>query len=139
MLSDAGYSSYEISNWARSPADRCRHNLLYWSQGDYRGIGCAAHSHVGGRRWWNVRTPERYVSLIGAGASVEAAGETLSSDERRVEGLQLSLRTSAGVPVSSMSPDDRSQLDGLVEEAGGRLRLTPRGRLLANEVAIRLR
>jgi oxygen-independent coproporphyrinogen-3 oxidase len=139
MLSDAGYSSYEISNWGRSPADRCRHNLLYWSQGDYRGIGCAAHSHVGGRRWWNVRTPERYVSLIGAGSSVEAAGETLSDDERRLEGLQLSLRTSAGVPVSSVSSADRAELDGLVEEVDGRLRLTPRGRLLANEVAVRLR
>ena len=144
MLSTAGLASYEISNWARSSSDECRHNLLYWSQGPYRGIGCAAHSHVDGRRWWNVRTPERYVSLVGRGASVEAAGETLSADERRVEGLQLSLRTRAGVPVSSFSPADVDELLSLalvepVDGAGGRVRLTVRGRLLANEVAVRLR
>jgi oxygen-independent coproporphyrinogen-3 oxidase len=150
MLSAAGLSSYEISNWARSPADECRHNLLYWSQGSYRGIGCAAHSHVDGRRWWNVRTPERYVSLVAAGASVEASGEALSADERRLEGLQLSLRTRAGVPVSAFPPSSLDELCalGLVEpfgdgggdgDGGGRARLTVRGRLLANEVALRLR
>ncbi|TML64421.1 MAG: radical SAM protein, partial [Actinobacteria bacterium] len=52
LLSDAGLSRYEVSNWAR-PGHECRHNRLYWAQGDYRGIGCAAHSHVAGRRWWN--------------------------------------------------------------------------------------
>ncbi|MGH9286675.1 MAG: radical SAM family heme chaperone HemW, partial [Acidimicrobiales bacterium] len=54
-LTAAGLDSYEISNWAR-PGHECRHNLLYWRSGDYRGIGCAAHSHARGRRWWNVRT-----------------------------------------------------------------------------------
>jgi oxygen-independent coproporphyrinogen-3 oxidase len=141
VLADAGLVSYEISNWARGEEHRCRHNLLYWSQGDYRGIGCAAHSHVAGRRWWNVRTPERYTALIAAGDSVEAAGESLSEDERRLEGLQLTLRTSAGVPSAALSPADRAELHELVveDEDAGRVRLTPRGRLLANEVAIRLR
>jgi oxygen-independent coproporphyrinogen-3 oxidase len=142
MLTSTGLASYEISNWSRGDAHRCGHNLLYWQQGDYRGFGCAAHSHVAGRRWWNVRTPERYVALVGSGASVEAAGESLTAEERRVEGLQLSLRTSAGVPASSLSAADRAELDDLVEPSAdddGRVRLTPRGRLLANEVAIRLR
>src|SRR5205814_8490875 len=73
VLAAAGLVSYEISNWAR-PGHECRHNLLYWSQGDYRGIGCAAHSHRAGRRWWNVRTPERYIAAVGEGRSPEAAG-----------------------------------------------------------------
>ena len=134
----AGLSSYEISNWSR-PGHECRHNVLYWTQGDYRGIGCAAHSHVGGRRWWNVRTPERYVSALGEGRSAEAASEELDDDARRIEGLQLSLRTRAGVPVDALSPDDRREVDALVVEEGDRLRLTVAGRLLANEVAVRLR
>ena len=60
LLSAAGLANYEVSNWAR-PGHECRHNLLYWGQRDYRGFGCAAHSHRAGRRWWNVRTPERYI------------------------------------------------------------------------------
>ncbi|HVF74644.1 MAG TPA: radical SAM family heme chaperone HemW [Acidimicrobiales bacterium] len=138
VLSAAGLRSYEISNWAR-PGHECRHNLLYWSQGDYRGIGCAAHSHVDGRRWWNVRTPERFIGLVAQGESPVAADEVLGADERKVEGLQLALRTSAGVPAEVL-PDDLDGLVGLVEPAAepGHVRLTVRGRLLANEVAVRL-
>src|SRR5204863_1534575 len=91
VLAAAGLASYEISNWAR-PGHECRHNLLYWAQGRYRGIGCAAHSHDGVRRWWNVRRPERYIDRIRAGRSPEAGGEALSEDERRLGGLQLALR-----------------------------------------------
>jgi oxygen-independent coproporphyrinogen-3 oxidase len=131
----AGLASYEISNWAR-PGFECRHNLLYWRQGDYRGIGCAAHSHAGGRRWWNVRTPERYVSAVVSGASPVAVSEALSAEERRVEGLQLQLRTRDGVPAEALDADG---LDGLLEPVGVRVRLTAAGRLLANEVAVRLR
>ncbi|MDP9440826.1 MAG: radical SAM family heme chaperone HemW, partial [Actinomycetota bacterium] len=67
MLASAGVANYEISNWAR-PGYECRHNRLYWQGGEYRGVGCAAHSHEGGRRWWNVRTPERYIAAVEAGA-----------------------------------------------------------------------
>ncbi len=134
-LSAAGLANYEISNWAR-PGHECRHNLLYWSQGDYRGFGCAAHSHDAGRRWWNVRTPERYLELIRSGRSAEADREDLDAATRRIEGLQLSLRTRDGVPVEAL---DREELGDLVEESGGRLMLTRAGRLLANEVALRLR
>lgn len=138
VLGRAGLASYEVSNWAR-PGHRSRHNLLYWSQGDYRGIGCAAHSHRAGRRWWNVRTPERYIERIRSGRSPEAAGETLAPDARRLEGLQLALRTSAGVPAAALAGDDLEVLAGLVEHRGERVVLTPTGRLLGNEVALRLR
>jgi putative oxygen-independent coproporphyrinogen III oxidase len=134
-LGGAGLANYEISNWAR-PGHECRHNLLYWSSGDYRGFGCAAHSHAAGRRWWNVRTPERYLSLLAEGRSVEAGAEMLDGDTRRLESLQLSLRTRDGVPAGSL-PD--GELEGLVEPAGSRVVLTRAGRLLANEVALRLR
>ena len=138
VLGRSGLASYEVSNWAR-PGHECRHNLLYWSQGDYRGIGCAAHSHQAGRRWWNVRTPERYIERVRSGRPAEAAGETLGPDDRRRERLQLALRTRDGVPSDALGPGDVADLDGLVERRGDRLVLTPQGRLLGNEVAVRLR
>jgi oxygen-independent coproporphyrinogen-3 oxidase len=133
-LTGAGLASYEVSNWAR-PGHECAHNRVYWSQGNYRGFGCAAHSHLDGRRWWNVRTPERYLDLVESGCSVEAADETLTADERVLEGLQLALRTSDGVPASAL---DAEGIEELVDRRGDRLVLTLRGRLLANEVALRL-
>ncbi len=135
LLARAGLANYEVSNWAR-PGHECRHNLLYWRQQDYRGFGCAAHSHRDGRRWWNLRTPERYIAAVAAGCCAEAAGETLDPDVRRVEGLQLALRTRIGVPIDALDGDE---LPGVVERVGDRWVLTRRGRLLANEVAIRVR
>ena len=138
-LEAAGLGWYEISNWAR-PGHECRHNLLYWSQGDYRGFGCAAHSHRAGRRWWNVRTPERYLGAVAEGRSPEAAGEDLDDEVRRLEALQLAVRTRGGVPADAFDPDDLAgPLDGLVAVDGDRAVLTMAGRLLANEVALRLR
>jgi putative oxygen-independent coproporphyrinogen III oxidase len=138
-LTAAGLRNYEVSNWAR-PGHECRHNLLYWRQGDYRGIGCAAHSHEAGRRWWNVRTPERYMAAIESGTSPVAGEEVLDSDARALEALQLALRTRDGVPRSALGLDDDA-LDGLVEptEVAGRVRLTPRGRFLSGELSVRLR
>ena len=136
LLGVAGLESYEISNWAR-PGFACRHNQLYWRQGDYVGLGCAAHSHRGGRRWWNVRTPDRYLELVASGRSAEGGFEELDEASRRIEGLQLALRTTDGVPVGVLPMDDPA-LEGLVETVGERQHLTVAGRLLANEVALRL-
>lgn len=138
LLAASGRPHYEVSNWA-VPGFECDHNLLYWRQGDYLGIGCAAHSHRSGRRWWNLRTPERYIAAVQAGETTEAAHEDLDAETRRVEGLQLRLRTREGIPLDALAADDRDELAGLVEQHGERLVLTRAGRLLANEVAIRVR
>lgn len=130
----AGLSNYEISNWSR-PGHECRHNVLYWRQQNYRGFGCAAHSHHDGRRWWNVRTPDRYIDLVERGESTEAAGETLDEATRRFERLELQLRMPEGVPVDALEGDE---LPGLVERDGDRWVLTRRGRLMANEISTRL-
>jgi putative oxygen-independent coproporphyrinogen III oxidase len=134
MLAAAGLTNYEISNWAK-PGHACRHNELYWQQGDYLGVGSAAHSHRDGRRWWRVRTPERYIDLVNKGVSTESAGELLDLPTRRFERLELALRTSAGVPASAI---DTTDLDGFVEIRGENVVLTRSGRLLANEIAMRL-
>ena len=143
LLGAAGLEWYEISNWAR-PGAECRHNQLYWSQGQYRGVGCSAHSHAtnpdGARRWWNVRTPERYVRLVSAGESPEAAGEDLGRATCQTEAAQLALRTRDGVPARTLPGwEEDPVLASLVQPGSpGRLVLTRRGRLLANEVAVRL-
>jgi oxygen-independent coproporphyrinogen-3 oxidase len=143
-LSAVGFEWYEISNWARR-GHECRHNLLYWRQGNYRGFGCAAHSHVDGHRFWNVRTPERYISHIESAAPGQprpAIGgeERLDAAGRALEALELALRTRVGVPAAALPGRqlDHLEAEGLVEVADGHATLSVRGRLLANEVAIRL-
>ena len=149
VLSSAGYVWEEISNWAR-PGHECRHNQLYWEQGDYLGIGSAAHSHRDGTRWWNVRNPERYLAAVEAGDSPVGGSEVLRAEERAFEALSLGLRTRRGVPWECLERPE--ELEGLVTRvaadagdaagtgpAGDRAVLTVAGRLLANEVSARIR
>ena len=136
VLEAAGLRWYEVSNWAL-PGRECRHNLLYWRQGDYRGVGCAAHSHRGGRRWWNIRTPERYAAAVEAGRSPVAGEEVLDAPQRAFEALALALRTAEGVPEEAL--DDDPELRPLVRRSGGRAVLTLEGRLFADELSRRLK
>lgn len=137
-LGAAGYEWYEISNWAR-PGHECRHNLLYWTGGEYLAVGCAAHGHLGGRRYWNHRTPERYLDAVEAGRSPESGAEELEPAERAAESRQLAIRTRYGVAAGEVDDGALADLSGLVARTDdGRVVLTPAGRLLANEVAIRI-
>jgi oxygen-independent coproporphyrinogen-3 oxidase len=138
LLEAAGYRWYEISNWAR-PGHHCRHNLLYWSMGEYVALGCAAHGHRDGVRYWHGRTPERYLAAIEEGRSPVAGSERLDPAARALEALQLAVRTRDGVPAAALAPADHDALAGLVALDGDRVVLTRAGRLLANEVATRLR
>jgi putative oxygen-independent coproporphyrinogen III oxidase len=139
VLRAAGFDWYEISNWAR-PGGECRHNLLYWEQGDYLAVGAAAHGHEDGRRWWNVRTPERYIAAIRSAESPEAGEELLDSTTREEEALLLAVRTRGGVPILKHAEALVTDLigEGLVEPDADRLILTQRGRLLASDVTTRL-
>jgi oxygen-independent coproporphyrinogen-3 oxidase len=142
MLSAAGMNWYEVSNWATGPDAACRHNLLYWTGGNWWGVGPGAHSHVGGTRWWNVRHPAAYGTRIGAGVSPGQAREVLTEAERRTERILLETRLAAGCPRSLLSPAGESAAaaavaDGLAEQAAfeaGRVVLTTAGRLLADAV-----
>jgi oxygen-independent coproporphyrinogen-3 oxidase len=146
ILSAAGLSWYEVSNWASSPQARCRHNLAYWTGGDWWGIGPGAHSHVGGVRWWNVKHPAAYAAALAAGRSPGQGREVLDAEARRSERVLLELRLSAGLDRALLSGRGRRQAereaaDGLLDPAalaGGRAVLTRRGRLLADGIALRL-
>jgi oxygen-independent coproporphyrinogen-3 oxidase len=136
MLAAAGFRNYEISNWAL-PGDECRHNVLYWQQQNYRGIGCAAHSHHDGRRWWNIRTPDRYIKHVQTAAPLVAGEEALDDETRAFEKLELALRMRTGVPASSL-PLDQLEGTGFLDVIDGNAVLTQKGRLMANEIATRL-
>ena len=142
-LAAAGLTWYEISNWAAGAPARCAHNLVYWTGGDWWGIGPGAHSHVGGTRWWNVRHPAAYGAKIGAGVSPGQAREVLTGGERQLERVMLLTRLAEGCPVTELGPAGRAGApavvaDGLADRAAfaeGRIVLTRRGRLLADTVA----
>jgi oxygen-independent coproporphyrinogen-3 oxidase len=146
VLSGAGLRWYEVSNWAASTSDRCRHNLGYWLGGDWWGAGPGAHSHVGGVRWWNVKHPARYAMALGAGNSPAAGRETLSARDRALERVLLELRLVDGLPVDVLDAAGAeaarlAATDGLLDAAAlarGRCALTRRGRLLADAVVRRL-
>src|SRR6516225_5160803 len=107
VLTAAGYGWYEISNWAAGVAARCAHNMLYWTGGDWWGVGPGAHSHVGGTRWWNVRHPAAYGARIAAGNSPGQAREVLSDAERQLERVILLLRLAEGCPAGFLGPSGR--------------------------------
>jgi len=146
VLTAAGYGWYEISNWATTASSRCAHNLLYWTGGDWWGIGPGAHSHVGGTRWWNVRHPAAYAARINAGTSPGQAREILTAPERQLERVMLLIRLVDGCPAGVLGPAGRANAesvvaDGLAEAgalADGRIVLTRRGRLLADAVTQKL-
>ncbi|MFD0891620.1 coproporphyrinogen-III oxidase family protein, partial [Streptosporangium algeriense] len=102
MLAEAGFQWYEVSNWATSEAARCRHNLLYWTGGDWWGVGPGAHSHIGGTRWWNVKHPAAYAQRLTSGVSPAHAREVLTPQDRAVERLMLELRLSEGFPLGEL-------------------------------------
>ncbi len=145
-LTAAGLGWYEVSNWAADEAARCRHNLAYWTGGDWWGIGPGAHSHVGGVRWWNVKHPAAYAAASSAGRSPGFAREVLDPAARRLEDILLRLRLVDGVSLEMLSADGGEAAraaagDGLLEPRhldNGRAILTMRGRLLADGLALRL-
>ncbi|MEV6601634.1 radical SAM family heme chaperone HemW [Actinoplanes sp. NPDC051346] len=138
-LAAAGFSWYEVSNWATSEAARCRHNRLYWTGGDWWGLGPGAHSHVGGVRWWNVKHPSAYAKRLADGVSPGLGREVLSGEDRRMEEVMLRLRLADGLPLGLARQDGarRALENGLLEPIAygeGRAVLTLRGRLLADAV-----
>ena len=149
LISAAGLSWYEVSNWSRTPEQACRHNLAYWRGDDWWGIGPGAHSHVGGVRWWNVKHPTAYANRLGAGLSPAAGRETLDSETRNVERVMLEARLNSGLEITSLGGlGDTGRhavagliADGLVDPVAafhGSLVLTLKGRLLADAVVRRI-
>ncbi|MCZ2819692.1 radical SAM family heme chaperone HemW [Modestobacter sp. VKM Ac-2977] len=138
----AGLGWYEVSNWARDRAARCRHNELYWANANWWGIGPGAHSHVGGLRWWNVKHPAAYADRLAAGLHPAADSELLTPADQALETVMLGLRLRDGLPLTALSAAGRARAAdsvarGLLAAApheAGLAVLTDRGRLLADAV-----
>jgi oxygen-independent coproporphyrinogen-3 oxidase len=145
-LDAAGYVQYEISNVAR-PGRVSRHNIKYWTDGEWLGFGCGAHSTRGGVRWKNVASTEEYVAAVRAGRSPAVEHRTLSPDERLGDALFTGLRLVEGVDLDFVGRRYRVDVwdrfgpaltefvdAGILVRESARLRLSRQGMLLANEV-----
>jgi oxygen-independent coproporphyrinogen-3 oxidase len=145
-LAGSGLGRYEISNFAR-PGFASRHNGKYWDEAPFLGFGMSAHSFREGRRWWNLDRFATYCRAVEAGSGAVAGERILSDRERAQEALFTGLRRSEGIDLERFRGRHRldpreewgkelseAEAAGLVEVAGGRLRLTDRGVLVSNEV-----
>jgi oxygen-independent coproporphyrinogen-3 oxidase len=143
VLSTAGFSWYEVSNWAKSPACQSRHNQSYWKSDDWWGVGPGAHSHVGGVRWWNVKHPSAYAERVHQSVSPAHARESLTPEAQLLESLMLGIRMREGLRVEAIPGDHTSLLAewvsrGLIEGRellDGRICPTVEGRLKADYLA----
>jgi oxygen-independent coproporphyrinogen-3 oxidase len=145
-MDKAGYVQYEISNAAR-PGRESRHNLKYWTDGEWLGFGCGAHSTRGGARWKNLSVTEDYVAAIDAGRPVATDRRSLTAEDQLEEALFTGLRLNAGLNLHAVK--DRYAVDvwaryggelapfvdqGILLYDGQLLRLTRAGMLLAHEI-----
>jgi len=142
VLTECGYVHYEVSNFAR-PGAEARHNSVYWSGGPYLGLGNGAHSFAPPVRRWNLRDWEAYQSAGIAARSVEDEREVVSGEARALEVAWLGLRTRRGITA----PDTETRVgrlvegwveQGLAEHAEARVRLTPEGWLVLDELTVAL-
>ncbi|HEY9085827.1 MAG TPA: radical SAM family heme chaperone HemW [Candidatus Tyrphobacter sp.] len=146
VLGAAGYEQYEISNFAR-PGHRCAHNENYWSNGEYLGFGVGAASYRGGERSTHTRLLDRYIDAALSGVPIPGESERLEGARRAGEAIMLALRTAQGVRLHAFK--ERYGIDmlesygpviaeygqlGLLERGEDAVRLTRRGRFLANDV-----
>jgi oxygen-independent coproporphyrinogen III oxidase len=145
-LEGAGYTQYEISNVAQ-PGRQSRHNLKYWTDGEWLGFGCGAHSTRGGVRWKNVSATEEYVERISAGRSTAVEPRRLDAEERLGDALFTGLRLAEGIDLEWLNARygvdvwgrygaqlERFVDAGVLRHDGARLALSRQGMLLAHEV-----
>lgn len=150
VLGAAGHERYEVSNWAR-PERASRHNVLYWSAGEYLGFGAGAHGHVDGRRAWATRLPRDFIAQVEEGRVPEAGFEFLEGEARAVEALTLGLRLRSGIDTrafdSRFGPAILARrasamaalvASGLMERSEGWIRVVPEATMISNEIFTRL-
>lgn len=149
-LAEAGYEAYEVSNFARAPEHRSRHNRKYWRHVPYLGLGPSAHSFSGRRRWWNERKIKPWRAALGSGRPPVAGSELLTPRQLVLERLMLGLRTREGVDLAQMPEDWGARLRagnrqligelcarGLLVDEHDRLRPTTRGLAVADGLPLR--
>jgi len=140
VLAEAGFRRYEVSNFAKA-GEECRHNLKYWRRKPYLGLGPAAHSFDGWRRWANVSSVRRWLSALAAGARPLAFEETPDEKAVRLEQVMLGLRLAEGVPKTLLADSPRLSefiTSGHLALQAGRIIPTEKGLLVADRLAVEL-
>ncbi|HYF82651.1 MAG TPA: radical SAM family heme chaperone HemW [Clostridia bacterium] len=148
IMNEHGYSQYEISNFAQKNME-CKHNLIYWRNEEYLGVGAGSHSKIDGRRFWNYRDIDQYRNIMLQGDLPVEGHEELSQDEDMWETIFLALRLNEGLDLPEFERKygvdfqsryggalDKLTANGLVFTEAGRLKLTDIGRDLSNSVFI---
>ena len=133
-----GLSWYELSNWSK-PGHECRHNIAYWENKNWWGLGPGAHSHIDGKRFWNVKHPTAYKQKLFSSESPIADSEELTSDQIAVESIMLGIRMREGLEIAALSGAQIDRLANYAESAyveimDNRVVLTPTGRLIADRI-----
>ncbi len=134
FVSDLGLSNYEVSNFA-APGFESLHNLNYWYQGSYIGLGPSAHSFDGRVRSWNVFDSLRWLERFEGGHSTVAGSESLGDDQMAFEAAMLALRTKIGVPISTVADAPFLMDQGLIFIDEGWASLSIRGRMLHSAIS----
>jgi oxygen-independent coproporphyrinogen III oxidase len=138
LLESSGYQQYEISNYA-NPGYECLHNLAYWRGQDYLGLGPSAFSTIGKQRWQNTPDTSRYIEQLEAGIEPVSLREEITGQIRKSEEIAFGLRTSTGVLESTMQgwarELDALRNEGYLEAKNSHLRLTAKGRMVADAIA----
>ncbi|MSO43150.1 MAG: coproporphyrinogen III oxidase [Candidatus Planktophila sp.] len=138
LCQEHGFSWYELSNWSK-PGHECRHNIAYWQNKNWWGLGPGAHSHIDGKRFWNVKHPTAYKEKLFAGQSPVHESETLTLEQISVEAIMLGIRMREGLDITALSKAQIELLAGYRENAhvdlvDNRLILSPTGRLIADQI-----
>ena len=138
MCEEAGLTWYELSNWSK-PGHECRHNIAYWQNKNWWGLGPGAHSHVDGKRFWNLKHPTTYKQKLFAGESPILDSELLTAEQIKDEAILLGIRMREGLEIALLKPHQLEVLseyrhNGFVEINEDRVLLTPTGRLIADRI-----
>lgn len=133
LASAAGLHWYELSNWGRA----AEHNLVYWRNQNWWGLGPGAHSHLDGVRWWNVKHPSKYSEKLAAFESPMQDREVLGEKEKQEEKIMLQIRLREGLALSELTSSQIDILENYPEQVlitEQRAQLTPMGRLIADRI-----
>jgi putative oxygen-independent coproporphyrinogen III oxidase len=141
LCEESGMSWYELSNWSK-PGHESRHNIAYWRNANWWGLGPGAHSHIDGMRWWNMKHPTAYKNALFSSASPLQESEILTPQQKSDESIMLSIRMRGGILLSDLSQGQRERVaeyrqSGHLDSTQwdeGTLQLTPNGRLIADRI-----
>jgi putative oxygen-independent coproporphyrinogen III oxidase len=133
-----GLTWYELSNWSK-PGHECRHNIAYWENKNWWGLGPGAHSHIDGKRFWNIKHPTAYKQKLFAAETPIAESEVLTPEQVEVESIMLGIRMREGLAIGALSSAQMNRFanfgeSGFIEITDSRVVLTPTGRLIADRI-----